>query len=269
MSGVVFIETLRRGWRGMLYWGIGIGLYGALIVLAVPDINALKQAAELMASLPAFIVKMAGGDDVTFMTTPQGYLAAKYFLFAPLLFGIYAINAGLNVTSNEEDRGILDVTLSLPIPRWHVVIERLLGSAVLMTGIVTITFLMLWGAVTATPSMDLSVGRLFQVTFNILPSVLLVMAVTVLAGAALRSRGLAIALAVVFLVGSYFIDALGSLATGSLAASLKIISFYSYYDSSGVMKNGIAVANVLLLLALAVVCGLLAPYFFQRRDIGV
>src|SRR3954462_8982906 len=107
MAGAVFLETLRRGWRGMLYWGIGMGVYGGFIILALPDVNALKQAADLIASMPAFIVKMVGGDDAAFMTTPQGFLATKFFLFAPIMLGIYAINAGLNVTSNEEDRGIM------------------------------------------------------------------------------------------------------------------------------------------------------------------
>ena len=269
MAGAVFLETLRRGWRGMLYWGFGIGIYGGFIILALPDVTALKQAADLIASMPAFIVKMVGGDDVAFMTTPQGFLATKFFLFAPMLFGIYAINAGLNVTSSEEDRGIMDVTLSLPIARWRVIAERLLGDVVLLTSITLITFLLLWAAAAVTPSMNIEVGLLFQATINILPSMFLVLAFSVLAGAALPRRGMAIAFAIVFLVGSYFIDSIGSMASGSLAASLRAISFYSYYDSSAVIQRGLNAGSVILLLVVAAICAGSSLWFFERRDIGL
>ncbi len=269
MSGAVFIETLRRGWRSMIYWGIGMGLYGGIIILMLPDVNALKQAADLIASMPPFIVKMVGGDDITFMTTPEGFLATKFFLFAPIMFGIYVINAGLNVTSSDEDRGIMDVTLSLPIRRWRILIERLLGYAVLLSGIVAITFLSLLISDALSPTVNMATGMLFQATINILPSMLLLLAFTVLVGAALPRRSTAIAVATIFLIGSYVIDLLGSMAAGSLAASLRAISFYSYYDSSGVMQHGLTLSNVLIVLAVAVIFGVLAPYFFERRDIAV
>ena len=188
MSGAVFVETLRRGWRTMIYWGIGMGLYGGIIILMLPDVNALKQAADLIASMPPFIVKMVGGDDITFMTTPEGFLATKFFLFAPIMFGIYVINAGLNVTSSDEDRGIMDITLSLPVRRWRILIERLLGYAVLLTGIVLITFLSLVISNALSPTVNIATGVLFQATINVLPSMLLLLTFTVLAGAALPRR---------------------------------------------------------------------------------
>ncbi len=269
MSGIVWLETLRRGWRTMTYWGIGVGLYGALIILMLPDVDALKQAADLIASMPPILLKMIGADDATFMTTPAGFLATKFFLFAPILLGIYAINAGMNVTSNEEDRGILDVTLSLPVKRWRIVVERLLGYAVLEVGIVLIAFVLMAVADALSPTVNIDLSVLFQATINILPSILLVTTFTALVGTALSRRSLAIAAAIIFLIGSYFVDVLGSLASGSLAASLRAVSFFSYYDSSGVMKNGLTPLNVLVVLAVAVVCGVVAPYFFERRDIGV
>ena len=30
MTGNIFTETLRRGWRVMVYWGIGMGLYSVI-----------------------------------------------------------------------------------------------------------------------------------------------------------------------------------------------------------------------------------------------
>ena len=175
------------------------------------------------------------------------------------MFGIYVIRAGLNVTSSDEDRGIMDVTLSLPVRRWRIVVERMLGYAVLLSGIVGITFLSLVISDALSPNVNIATSVLFAATINILPSTLLLLAVTVLVGAAMSQRSRAIAIATIFLIGSYVIDLLGSMATGSLAASLRAISFYSYYDSSGVMKNGLTLSNVLILMAVALICGVLAP----------
>ncbi|MEO8397797.1 MAG: ABC transporter permease subunit, partial [Chloroflexota bacterium] len=164
--------------------------------------------------------------------------------------------------------GIMDVTLSLPIPRWRIIVERMLAYALLLTGIALLTFLIMAAAVAVTPSMDIAAGTLFQATINIVPSLLLVLAFTVLVSAALPRRGLAIALAIIFLVGSYFIDSIGSMASGSLAASLKAISFYSYYDGSKVVMNGLNPGSVLLLLVVTVIFAAASLWFFERRDIA-
>ena len=62
MNGVVFKETLRRGWRGMLYWGLGFGLYGLMIMMIVKDANILKQYGEISKALPPALLQLFGGD---------------------------------------------------------------------------------------------------------------------------------------------------------------------------------------------------------------
>ena len=186
-----------------------------------------------------------------------------------LVLAAYAVIVGLNVTANEEDRGIMDVTLSLPIPRWRLVLERFLAYALILVMILTLTFLAMWGVKQTTPSIDFDMARLIGGIFNLLPSSLLVLAFTVFAGTLLRSRGTAAAVAAGFVIASYFIDFLGKAASDSAAAALRAISFFSYYNGGDIMTAGLNWGNVILLLVVTVVLALGALWFFERRDIGV
>src|SRR5579859_5690512 len=134
MAWAIFIQTLRRGWRTMLYWGIGIGLVAVFQVIAVPDVKGMQATAEALSNLPPFVVQLVGGGDLAFLSSPAGYLNNQYYAIALMIFGVYAIIVGLNITANEEDKGIMDVLLSLPVPRWRVVLEKFLAYAVLATG---------------------------------------------------------------------------------------------------------------------------------------
>jgi ABC-2 type transport system permease protein len=269
MPGVVFAETLRRGWRTMLVWGIGIGLIAMMQILILPDVDALKQFAQIFETLPSFMLSALGGGDAAYLGTPEGYLAARFFSIALLIFGIYALNSGLNVTSSEEERGILDIVLSLPVPRWRLVVERLAAHAVLLAGALGITLGLMLASLQMTPVITIETGRILTSTLNIVPGTLLVLAFSTLVGAIFRSRALAVGVAVSFLISSFFVDFIGAAANSPLTDALQTLSFYAYYDSTEVMKNGLSGGNIILLLSATAICVMGSLWFFQRRDIGL
>src|SRR5690606_6787908 len=155
------------------------------------------------------LLQMFGADDVATLATPEGFLGFGLFGYSLLILSAYAVIAGLNVTANEEDRGILDVTLSLPIPRWRLVIERLLAYSLIVILILAVLYVGMVAVMLTASGITISAARLLEGVFNLLPSTLLVLAVTALAGAALRSRGMAAAVATAFVIISYFIDFIG------------------------------------------------------------
>jgi putative exporter of polyketide antibiotics len=115
----------------------------------------------------------------------------------------------------------------------------------------------------------MDVGILLQSTLNMLPSTLLVLALTVLLGALFRRKGAATAVVAVVIIGSYFIDFIGRAASASIANTLRVISFYAYYDSGSVILNGLNWLNVLILVIATAVCVGGGVWLFQRRDIGL
>lgn len=267
MSGVVFLETLRRGWRGMIYWGLGFGLYGLMIMLVVQDSNMLKQYGEISKTLPPALLQLFGGD-ATSLATPEGFLAYGYFGYLLLIFAVYAILSGLNITANDEDTGIMDVVLSLPMARWRVVLEKFLAYGLMIVGIVAISYLgLLIG--TRFSALQVDGSRLLQATINIIPASLLILGFTALAGAVFRSKGTATAVAAFFVVGSYVLNFLGVAASGTLLDKVKGLSFFNYYDHQGVILHGLSAGNVILLLVVMVICAGGAIWSFQRRDVGI
>lgn len=267
MNGVTFIETLRRHWRAMLYWGIGIALMGFFQVIIVPNADVLQQFSELYENLGP-LIRAFGGEDLEFVGTPEGYLATQYFSIIVVIYAVYAVMGGLNVTANDEDSGITNILLSLPLPRWKLLLEKTLAYAVMLSGAVVIGFFGLWAGMLVTPTIQVDLGRTFLTMLNIIPSLLLILGVTVLAAALTRRKSLALTSAASFVVISYFIDALGRAATGSLAETVRIVSFMKYYDGPGVMQFGLAWGDILLLSVLAVAFIGLAMASFQRRDLA-
>jgi ABC-2 type transport system permease protein len=269
VTGVAFRNVLQRNWRQTLYWGLGVALLGVYVIVAIPNVDVLQQYAGLLESMPPVLMAALGVTDLAQVATPEGFLGIGFFGYIMLVMAAYGVIAGLNVTANEEDRGVLDVVLSLPIPRWRLVLERFLAYAVSIVAILVIAALSMWLSAQANPGLNFDGGKLVQGVFNLLPGSLAVLAFTTFAGALLRSRGLAAAVASGFVVVSYFIDFIGNAASETAAATLRVFSFFSYYDGGRIMSTGLQWGNILVLLAATVVLAAAGLWFFERRDIGL
>ncbi len=267
MPWSIFNETMRRNWRGMIYWGCGLALLGFLILFIIPNLDFLKQFENFLNTMPG-IIKALGMEDAAQMATPEGFVSAGYFGRVLLILAVYTVLAGLNVTVNEEDAGIMDVLLSLPVPRWRIVLEKFAAYALMLTGIVLFGFVgLLVGGISS--AIQLDVQLLIISNLNILPSALLMLAFTMFVGTLFRRKSLATAVAAFFIVGSYILDLIGSLASESPIAVLRSISFFSYYDNAHVMQTGLNAGSVVLLLGITIALVIASVWAFQRRDVGI
>jgi hypothetical protein len=112
-------------------------------------------------------------------------------------------------------------------------------------------------------------GKIIAATFAMLPASYAVLAFTLFIATVVRRRGMAIALASIFVIGSYFIDTIGRAAPNTVVDSLRAISFFAYYDGTGVMQYGLSWANMVVLLVATAVLTAGGIWFFQRRDVGL
>ncbi len=268
-SGVVFTETLRQHWKGILYWGGGLTFIIFIIVVIVPSVEFLETYQRVYELWPQ-LYQVFVGEDVSFAMTPEGYLTGEVFSWIVLLFAAYALIAGLNVTINAEDRGILDVELSLPIPRWRLIVERTLAFALIMLFMTLLMFIGLMVGDRVVNVLEIEWTRIAVTVFNILPSMLFVLAFTVLMGTLIRRRSHAIWLSGLYVAGGFVVEMLGRFAPGSpLFGVLRRFSYYYYYNPAYVIQHGLNPASLAALLGGTVVCGGLAVWCFQRRDLGI
>lgn len=268
MPGVVFTETLRQSWRGMLIWGLSIGALVFIQIIAIPDVQSLQQVTELMQSLPPVLLQALGAGDMNYLATPEGYLAVRWFGFGVLIFFAYAVVVGLRVSSSDEDRGVLDLVLSTPVPRWRLLLERTLAYTLLIIALLIVVFAFTVLAIVVTPSMQVNMGNVVNAQINMLPPILFVLGFTVCLAGAIRRRGVVVGLVIGVLVASYFLDTIASAVVGSPLEALGWLSFLRFYDASGVMQSGLRLADAGVLSVLAIGLAGLGIVLFQQRDTG-
>lgn len=269
MQGVVFVETLRHTWRQTLFWGIALGALAALVVLMVPLFDAIDFATILERLPPIMLQAIGFGDDMEFAVSPEGLIALGFFGKMALIFMVYPVVMGMRVTSNEEDDGTLDVLLSQPVPRWRVVLEKFAAYLLTIFVLSLVIFAGLWlGASVVNVPLDL--GRMAQASFNLLPTLTFVLTITVFMGALFSRRQWVLALVTGFVVASFMLDNIGGLAAkGSPGETLRLLSFFNYYNPSGVMQYGLVWTNTVGMLAISAVLLVAAVWAFNRRDVGV
>jgi len=269
MTGTIFYETLRRSWRQVIYWGLGLGLYAIYPFLLMPDQAGLEEYVDLLEGMNAGMLKAFGISDAALISTPEGFVGYSYFGFLLLILGVFAVIAGLNVSANEEDAGILDMFMSLPVPRWQIIVEKLLAYSVMVVAISMIGFVgLLIGDALSPQPVDIATSRYLEGSFNLIPGTLLIMTFTAFVATVVKRKSVATAIAGVFVVLSYLVDAVGRAAGGEVADAVRELSVFAHYDGTTILQSGLVVSSVvaLLLIALALAGGTVA--FFERRDIA-
>jgi ABC-2 type transport system permease protein len=241
----------------------------ALISSAMVPFFGSMEIVNLLQGLPPILLAASGLDaELTALATPEGIITVAFFGKFALFFAAYPVVMGMRVTANEEDEGILDVVLSLPVPRWQMIVEKFAAYLVTIVAIALMVFIGLWLG-TQLIDIPLDMSRMAPMVVNVIPVLMLVLAFTVLAAAIFRRRQVALGVATAFVVGSFMLDTIAGMLESGVAATLRKISFFSYYDPGGVVEHGLVWTNVAGMILISVVLVTGALWAFQRRDVGV
>src|ERR1051326_5238065 len=117
----VSLQTLRDVRIAILGWGAGFGLLLYAVLSAYPALVETPQARTSLVSLSGSFAWLAAPIAVD---TPGGYATFKYG-FTILLIAVWPLLACSRLLRGEEERGSLDVLLSLPRGRVRVALEKL------------------------------------------------------------------------------------------------------------------------------------------------
>jgi ABC-2 type transport system permease protein len=266
MNGAIFIETFKRSWRQMLYWSLGMAGLGAYIAAVLPSAGKLKM--EMIEDMPPIMLQAFGLSDTAMLATPEGLIAFGFLTYGLLILLVFAVLAGLNVTANEEDDGILDLVLSLPIARWKIVAEKLAAYALMLTVILIASYVGLLIGV-ATTGLEIELTNILLGGGNMLFGLLSVMTFTAFVAVFVRRKATATSIVVSTLILMYFINFIGNTVGDSLAGSIRNLSFFRYADAQYVVVEGFNIAYWGLLGGVAVLFLVAALWTFERRDVGV
>lgn len=268
MIGSILIETFKQTWKQMVYWGVGLAAMAMLVVVMVPLFD-MQQMKDLLASFPPVILAMIGvGSELDVFATNEGFVAIGFFGKSALIFAVYPVVMGMRITANDEDSGIMDVVLSLPVGRARVVVEKFLAYCASIIGVVALIYLGLYlGA--SLGGVDLNVARLAEVTFYLIPLMVFVMAATMFIAVLVRRRQVALGVVTAFVVVSYMLQTIGLAAEGTVAESIGIVSFLTYYNAGDILAQGFIWPHIAGFVGFSALMLLAALYRYEQREIAV
>ena len=254
----VYARSLGMIAMPTVWWTLGIAGFAAWIVFAVQQMES--RLSSLFASSPTVmnLIKNIGGGDASFNA---GFLSAMFVLL-PLFLMAFAVTQ-VNGWSADEQDGRLELLLAAPQRRLSVLLGRFaaLASATVFIGVIT---LLASGGAAAAAGLKLDSGNLAAATLGMIPLGLLIAAVGYLASGWLRTAADTGLLSFLLLIW-FFISFIGPELNWP-NATLRLSPFY-YYGTP--LLNGLSLASVLGVLAVAVLALGLGALRFVRKDIGV
>ena len=259
----VYLKTLREYWIPILGWGIGMGLVVVSPMASVATFLTTPQAREQLVSLAASFTWNA---DVVAVDTIGGYATFKIGVFI-FLIAVWPLLAASRTLRGEEERGSLDVLLSLPRPRLRVALEKLaaLWTALLAMGLL-IGLLAFAGGRKFGGDFGLGDALLFGLNLALICAV--IGGLSLLISQFTQERGPAAGwtagLALIFIV----LDMVHRVIPNTVWISRLSPIYYYNLSKPLVPSYGVSVGAMLVLLVLTLVLSGAAVWLFVRRDVG-
>ncbi|GCE14978.1 ABC transporter permease subunit [Tengunoibacter tsumagoiensis] len=259
----IYLKTLREFRIAMFSWGIGMGLLMYAVLAAVPSLLTTPQA---RASLIDLAKEFAWFADPVGVDTPGGYVTWKYGLTI-LVIAIWPLLTCSRIIRGEEERGSLDVLLSLPQGRVRILLEKLAAvwTTLLIMGLL-ITLLTFGGGQSVSANFTLGDALLFSLNVILIGGFFgsLTLFISQFTQERRTATGWTTGLLILFIL----LDIVHRVIPGTEWISQ--ISPIYYYNLSKPLVPGYGTnpGAMLLLLALNILLSGAALFFFRRRDVG-
>ncbi len=263
--GEIVLQSLRTGRRALAAWAVALAAMIALYAVIWPSIRGNTSWRNLFDTLPQTYRALFTASGTIDLSTPAGYLGVELMGFlGPALFAVYAIGAGSAAIAGEEDRGGLEVTLSAPVSRMRLLLERFAALVIGVAALTAATAAALWIFSTLL-GMHLSIGAISAATGALAIFGLFGGTVALAVGAATGSAAVAKGLAALVTVASYLINAL-SQVTSSLRPLRPISPYYLVFGNEP-LAHGLRLFGAASVLAVVVVLLIGGAMVFARRDL--
>ena len=259
----VFLKTLRDYRIAIVGWGIGMGLVVVSPMASVAALVTTPQAREQLISLAQ---TFAWNADAIAVDTIGGYATFKIGIFI-FLIAIWPLLAGSRMLRGEEDRGSMDVLLSLPRPRLRVAMEKMaaMWTALAAMGVL-IGLLAFAGGKKFGADFGLGDGLLFGLNLALICAV--IGGVALLISQFTQERGPAAGWTAALLLVFIVLDMVHRVVPNSEWISRLSPVYYYNLSKPLVPGHGVDVGGMVVQLALAALLGGAAVWLFARRDVG-
>ena len=259
----VFLKTLRDFRIAILGWGMGMGL---LMYAVISAIHSVINTAAACASIVSLSTSFEWIAEPIALCTPGGYATWKYG-FTILVMALWPLLIGARMLRGEEERGSMDVLLTLPRGRARVALEKLaaMWTALLLMGL--IIGLLAFGAGKGV-SADFGLGDALLFGLNLALICGVFGSIALLLAQFTRERGTAAGITGGLLLLFIVLDTVHRVVANSEWISRLSPVYYYNLSKPLIPAYGVNPGALLVLLALSVVLSAAAVWLFLRRDVG-
>jgi ABC-2 type transport system permease protein len=260
----VFLKTLRDFRIAILGWGIGMGLMMYAVLSAVSSLIGTTPAAR--ADLASLAAQFSWLSEPVAVDTPGGYATWKYG-FTILVMALWPLLVGARMLRGEEERGSLDVLLTLPRGRLRVALEKLAAIWVaLLLMALLIGLITFGGGRSANADFSLGDALLFGLNLALICGVF--GSIALLLAQFTRERSTAAGMTGGLLLVFIIMDMLHRITAGTEWISRLSPIYYYNLSKPLIPSYGTNPGAMLVLLALNLLLSGAALWLFARRDIG-
>ncbi|HEX6779472.1 MAG TPA: ABC transporter permease subunit [Ktedonobacterales bacterium] len=259
----VFLKTLRDFRIAILGWGLGMGL---LMYAVISAIHSVINTAAACASIVSLSTSFEWIAEPIALCTPGGYATWKYG-FTILVMALWPLLVGTRMLRGEEERGSMDVLLTLPRGRARVALEKLaaMWTALLLMGL--IIGLLAFGAGKGV-SADFGLGDALLFGLNLALICGVFGSIALLLAQFTRERGTAAGITGGLLLLFIVLDTVHRVVANSEWISRLSPIYYYNLSKPLIPAYGVNPGALLVLLALSIVLSGAAVWLFLRRDVG-
>ena len=258
----VFLKTLRDHRVAILGWGIGMGL---VVVSPMASVATLITTPEQRAELVSLAASFAWNAELV-APTVGGYATFKIGVFV-FLICVWPLLAASRTLRGEEERGSMDVLLSLPRSRVRVAVEKVAAMWVALLAMGALVGLLAFAG-----------GRQFKGDFGLAGAMLfgfdLALVCAVFGGLALlisqftQERGTAAGWTAGLLLVFISLDMVHRVIPNTLWISQLSPIYYYNLSKPLVPSYGASPGGMLVLAVLSAGLAAAAVWLFARRDVG-
>jgi ABC-2 type transport system permease protein len=263
----VFRYSLRKSRGAIIGWGLGLAalslMMGTIFDLVAGSNEMMDVMNEFAETMPEFAELFNFGA----MTTPIGWLDVEYFVFVPLIIGLFATGAGASLLARDEEGGTLDLILAHPVSRTVLFWGRLLANTLVIAVLLLISWAFLLLTMTWSENFTLPAFELLLPFISLFGILMVFMTLALLLSMLLPTRSISNMVTGMVLIASFFITFLSDVVEELERAA--DFSPLTYMETSTAIESGLNWNWFGVFIAISLGLALISWQLFQRRDVRV
>jgi ABC-2 type transport system permease protein len=254
---------LARQRRPLFGWAVALAAVAGIYIPFFPVMGGAELQA-MVDTLPEGLIAALGYDRIG---SPAGYLTSTVFgLLAPALLLVFAISTGARTVAGEEEVGLLELAVSGPVDRHHLLAGRIIA---LHTQVALLSVVVLLATLVLSLASGLDVRPLGVVVASVALNLFIIAfgTIALAAGAMTGRRGAGVAVGAGLAVAAYVMNTIaGFVPRGEL---LERSSPFAWYLAGDPVATARFTWGHVALGAVAFAAWGVAHVGFARRDLGV